>query len=108
MVDDQTQGRFEEMRERFDRLETLIGALTVGQTNLLAGLTRLRTELMARMDRLRDAASRDREDVRLISGAAQAAHKSALQLLEMTTVLHRYLTNAEQAIDDIRKPPEAA
>ena len=95
------RAQFGEVRERFERLEALMQRFAEGQL-------KLRTDLMARMDRLQDAASRDREDVRLASGAAQAAHKSALQLLEMTTVLHRRLTNAEQTIEDLRKPPEAA
>ena len=91
----------DETRERFDRLEALMQRFAEGQVEL-------RTDLMARMDRLQDAASRDRDDIRIVSTAAQAAHKSALQLLEMSTMLHRRLTNAEQAIEDLRKPPEAA
>ena len=98
----------DETRARFDRLEALIGPLATAQTELAASMTRLRIDLMARMDRLQDAANRDRDDVRIVSMAAQAAHKSALQLLEMSTMLHRRLTNAEQAIEDPRKPPEAA
>ena len=100
-MDDETRERFEDFKKRFDRFEVLMQRIADNQTSL-------RTELMARMDRLQDAASRDREDVRLASGAAQAAHKSALQLLEMTTILHRRLTDAERAIDSLREPPEAA
>jgi hypothetical protein len=59
-----------------DRILTELAALRAGQEQLQAGQDRLRVDMMARLDRLTDAVTAMRDDIKVNFGASETVRRA--------------------------------